>query len=365
MPARTMQGGADGSHRRSSIADQLDPTGPESAAMMNVVPPARLDRPPPARARAAFAPDFGRRFAIFGDAEEEFDWTQPVRRDARATTAILALPAANRHFVAAGVVPTYLVDYPVVDTPASAAAMATMLAAGECEIGTQLHPWVNPPHDEQVCPANSFVGNLPRALERAKLHALTDRIERATGVRPVIYRAGRYGIGANTAELLVEAGYRLDVSVRSLFDYSDQTGPDFSRHPVWPWWIARTLLEVPLTAGFTGMLHRHPALHRRAALRGPLARLGLLNRVALTPEGMPQAEAVAVIDRLVDRGVGLFSLSFHTPSVVPGHTPYVRDAADLAAFWRWWDAVFDRFAAHGILPARASEIIAAARRGKG
>lgn len=332
--------------------------------MMHVAPSVRLDQPPPVRARATFAPAFGRRFAIFGDAEEEFDWTQPVRRDARATTAIRALPAANRRFVAAGVVPTYLVDYPVVDTPDSAAAIRAMVEAGECEIGTQLHPWVNPPHDECVCPQNSFVGNLPRALERAKLHALTERIETATGVRPVIYRAGRYGIGASTAGLLAEAGYRLDVSVRALFDYSDQGGPDFSRHPVWPWWISRSLLEVPLTAGFTGTLHRHPRLHRHARLRGPLARLGLLNRVALTPEGMPQAEALALIDRLVDQEVMLFSLSFHTPSVVPGHTPYVRDAADLATFWRWWDAVFGRFAKHGVLPAKASEIIAAAQRTK-
>ncbi|WP_129586408.1 polysaccharide deacetylase family protein [Sphingomonas montana] len=322
--------------------------------------PARLDYPPAPTARAAFAPDFGRRFAIFGDAEEEFDWTRPVRREAQATTAMLALPAANRRFVDRGIVPTYLVDYPVVDTPASADAVRTMIDAGECEVGTQLHPWVNPPHDEPVSQPNSFVGNLPRALERAKLHALTDRIQAATGIRPVIYRAGRYGIGPNTAELLAEAGYRLDVSVRALFDYSEQSGPDFRGHPVWPWWITPTLLEVPLTAGYTGVLHRHRALHRHVALRGPLARLGLLSRVALTPEGMPLAEALAVIDRLLDEGVTLFSLSFHTPSVVPGHTPYVRDQADLTAFWTWWDRVFDRFAARGVLPARASEILAAA-----
>jgi hypothetical protein len=338
-------------------------SGPVSADReltgLNADAPRRLDRPPAATDRATFVPEFGCRFAIFGDAEEEFDWTQPVRRDARATTAMLALPAANRRFVDRGIVPTYLVDYPVVDTLASADAVRAMVEAGECEVGTQLHPWVNPPYDEVVSQPNSFVGNLPRALERAKLHSLTDRIAVATGVRPVIYRAGRYGIGPNTAGLLAEAGYRLDVSVRALFDYSDQTGPNFAAHPVWPWWISPTMLELPLTAGYTGLLNRHRGLHRHTALRGPLARLGLLNRVALTPEGMPLAEALAVIDRLLDEGITLFSLSFHTPSVVPGHTPYVRDQADLRAFWGWWDAVFDRFARHDVKPARASEIIAA------
>ncbi|WP_231639099.1 WalW protein [Sphingomonas profundi] len=320
----------------------------------------RLDLPPDAAAQATLAPDFGRRFAIFGDAEEEFDWHLPLDRHSTETRAIASLPAATRRFNAAGVVPTYLVDYPVVTNVASAAAVRGMVEAGECDVGTQLHPWVNPPFEEAVTRTNSFTGNLPVPLQRAKLHALTDAIEAGTGVRPIVYRAGRYGIGAETARLLAEAGYRLDVSVRALFDYSDEAGPDFSRHPVWPWWVRDDLLEVPLTAAFAGPLHRWPDLHRRAWLRGPLSRARLLSRVALTPEGMPLAEVVAAIRRLLDDGTRLFSLSFHTPSVEVGHTPYVRDAADLKAFWHWWDTVFDLFAREGVRPARLSEIIAAA-----
>ena len=68
----------------------------------------------------------------------------------------------------------------------------------------------------------------------------------------------------------------------------------------------------------------------------------------LTPEGTGADEAVAAIDRLVADRVPVLSLSFHSPSLEPGHTPYVRDAADLRTFWRWWDAVFDRLAQHGV-----------------
>lgn len=316
--------------------------------------------PPQPGARAKLSPGFGRRFAIFGDAEEEFDWQLPLDRFSTSTGAIASLPVATRRFNAAGVVPTYVVDYPVVANPASGATMRAMVEAGECDIGTQLHPWVNPPFDEPVTPVNSFTGNLPVDLQRAKLHALTNAIEAATGTRPIAYRAGRYGIGAQTGRLLAEAGYRLDVSVRSLFDYSAEAGPDFSRHPIWPWWIDQDLLEVPLTGAFIGPLRRWPGLHGRAWLRGPLARAGLLSRVALTPEGMPLAEVLEAIRRLLDGGTRLFSLSFHTPSVEIGHTPYVRDAADLKAFWVWWDGVFDLFAREGVLPARQREIIAAA-----
>jgi hypothetical protein len=322
----------------------------------------RLDIPPEASARARLTPEFGRRFVIFGDAEEEFDWAAPLSREQVSTRAIASLPEATRRLNRSGVVPTYLVDYPVVATPASAAAVRGMVEAGECDVGTQLHPWVNPPFDEAVTPHNSFTGNLPEPLQRAKLHALTEAIERAVGVRPTVYRAGRYGIGPHTARLLIEAGYHLDVSVRSLFDYSAEGGPDFSHHPIWPWWVNQTLLEVPLTAGFSGPLHRWPHLYRRQALRGPLARTGMLNRVALTPEGMPLREALAVLRRLLDDGTRLFSLSFHTPSVEPGHTPYVRDEADLRTFWTWWDGVFDLFAGEGVRPTRAGEIVAAAGR---
>jgi hypothetical protein len=324
---------------------------------------ARLDLPPPADARVALPNSVGRRFAIFADAEEEFDWRGPFRRDATSTEAIDALPHANRFFTDAGCIPTYLVDWPVVANPDSAGAMRAMVAEGCCDIGTQLHPWVNPPFDEEVTTKNSYTGNLPRSLEASKIRTLTEKIELEIGVRPTVYRAGRYGIGPNTAQLLVDAGYRLDVSVRASFDYRAQGGPDFSGHPVWPWRIADRLHEVPLTATCTGLLRDRLRVQDFAPARGFLARTGLFDRVPLTPEGVRLHDALIAIRQLLDNGHQLFSLSFHTPTLVPGHTPYVRNAADLKRFWVWWDGVFNLFAKHGIAPIRAGEIVTALEAG--
>ncbi|MBB5687020.1 WalW protein [Sphingobium boeckii] len=321
--------------------------------------PARLDMPPRADQRAPLPADFGRRFVIFGDAEEEFDWNAPFARTNIATSAIASLPEATRRFNDHGAIPCYMVDYPVVDNPRSATILRAMADGDACDIGTQLHPWVNPPFDEDISDRNSFTGNLPRPLQRAKLHALTDRIEQATGQRPIIYRAGRYGIGEHTADLLIEAGYRLDVSVRALFDYRAAGGADFSHHPIWPWHVAGPLWEAPLTAAWLGGLRRFPGLHASPALRGPLARLGLLNRIALTPEDMPLPDVLEAIRILLGAGHRLFSLSFHTPSVEIGHTPYVRDAADLKRFWAWWDGVFALFAREGVAAIRGPEIVQA------
>ena len=321
----------------------------------------RLDRVPGPEDELVLPESFGRRFLVVGDCEEEFDWAKPLDRASTGTSAIAALPDATRRFAEAGVVPTYVVDWPVATDPRSAATMADMAAAGLCDIGAHLHPWVNPPHQEDVNRANSFAGMLPFELERAKLAALTSKLTELTGKAPVAYRAGRYGIGPNSGSILAELGYRLDLSVRSHFDYSDEGGPDFTDFPIRPW-RRGGLVEVPLTTCLAGPLGRFPALTRIAALRGPFARTGLLNRIPLTPEGVPLAEAKQAIKVLLDRGHRLFSLWFHTPTVEPGHTAYVRDSADLRTFRWWWDGVFDLFAREGVTPVRTGEIVAAAQR---
>jgi hypothetical protein len=324
----------------------------------------QLDAPPSLQCEARLPESFGRRFLIVGDGEEEFDWGAPLDRNSTATGAFALLPKANRQFVKRGVVPTYVVDFPVVANPASAEALAEMDTAGECDTGTHLHPWVNPPYSEKVSPFNSFAGNLPAELEQEKLSLLTERIAGVTGKKPVVYRAGRYGIGPASATILSALGYRLDLSVRARFDYSGEGGPDFTHYPIHPYRISEDLIELPLTTCLAGPLGRWPGLARSTRLRGAFARSGLLNRIPLTPEGVPLAEAKDAIRRLLDSGHRLFSLSFHTPTVVPGHTPYVRDEADLRSFWGWWDGVLDLFAEHSVLPARPQDVIAAAAAAK-
>lgn len=331
----------------------------------------RLDRPAPDASLAAIPSSFGRRALIFVDTEEEFDWRAPRRREA-TTATIPALATIHARFAERGFVPSYLITRPVADDPRAVALLGGWLAAGTAEIGTQLHAWVTPPFDEELNDRNSFAGNLPEALERAKLAGLTARIAQAFGRRPTVYRAGRYGVGPRTARLLVEEGYRLDVSVRPGFDYRRDGGPNFARSGVRPFWAGpdAALLALPLGAGFTGALRGIGApLFALAGevrrTRGLLARAGLLARVALTPEDYPLAAALALMRALLDDGVTLFSFSFHSPSVVSGHTPYVRDAADLARFHAWWDGLFDWLAREGIAPATATELIDAAWAARG
>ena len=315
--------------------------------------------------RLCWPSDFGRRFIVFVDTEEEFDWNAPFSRDARATSAVAAIPAAHARFAAAGVSLAFMIDHPIVSDPAAVDILRRTLEDGQSSIGTQLHPWVNPPFVEAVTPVNSFPGNLPAALEAAKIDVLTAAITDAFGTAPHAYRAGRYGIGPHTIDLLADRGYRLDSSIRARYDYSTDGGPDFTaidNHA----FRAGGLIELPLTTVFTGHLRRqgaslYPLLGRIPHGRGLMARSGLLARVALTPEQMPLRDALEAVRVAVDDDVAVLTFSFHSPSLVPGHTPYVRDSADLAAFYRWWDAVFALLDRLGVRPIGLDALIAAAR----
>lgn len=307
---------------------------------------------------------FGTRFTVFVDTEEEFDWRQPLSRASRSVTAVRAIPEAHARFADRGVALTYLVDHPIATSPEAVAILRRAIEDGRSAIGTQLHPWVNPPFEEEVNGHNSFCANLPKSLQAAKLAELTARIEEAFGTRPLAYRAGRYGIGPDTFELLAAQGYRLDTSMRSAYDYSGEAGPDFTAIPNRAF-RRGGIVELPFTTVFTGRLRNQGVgLYRALASlpkgRGIAARLGLLSRVSLTPEDMPLPDALEAVRVAVGEGLRILNFAFHSPSLEPGHTPYVRDATGLSSFHRWWDQVLALLDRLGVANASLAEILAAA-----
>ena len=314
-----------------------------------------------------FNPQFGQRFLLTVDTEEEFDWTKPLAREEHTVLTVAQLARFQEFCEGQGVIPVYLVDYPIATSPAAIEILRPAIAAGKAEVGVQLHPWVSPPHDEEVNERNSFAGNLPPELERAKFTNLRAAIAKNFGSAPLIYRAGRYGVGPNTAEILGSGGIAIDSSVRSCFDYSSQGGPNFRDFPVRPYWLDRNkgLMELPLTTVYWGLLHQmgawlYPQMWRVPRLRGLLARIGLLERIPLTPEGVTVEEAIRGIDIAVDQALPVLVLSFHSPSLAPGYTPYVRSEDDLDSLYDWWRQVFAYLRQRGVAPTTVSELIGAA-----
>jgi hypothetical protein len=277
------------------------------------------------------------------DTEAEFDWRPHRPRRAMGVTSAKCQGRAQRIFERYSVRPTFVLDYPVSNTPEGYEIIRNLHRSGACEIGAHLQPWDNPPMVEQITDENSYPGNLPVALEREKLIELTRSIEQNIGVRPRIYKAGRYGVGPATARILAELGYEIDVSVVPGTDLTRKFGPNFSHCRVSPYWFGEdpALLEIPLSIGYTGLLADTGALaytltmnERLKALHVPgiLARLRLVERITLTPEGISFEEQRRLTRALLRKGHRVFSFTYHSPSLAPGNTPYVRSQADLCAF---------------------------------
>lgn len=321
--------------------------------------------PAPGRA-AVFAPGFGQRVLLTVDTEEEFDWTKPFRRDGYGLRHVAAIPRFQAFCETIGAHPVYLVDWPIVQDARAVEIIGDAVQHGRAEVGIQLHPWVNPPFAEDVTERNSFAGNLPQRLEADKFLKLRDAIEGEFGTAPLIYRAGRYGLGPSTGELLMRAGIRVDTSVRSLFDYSTKGGPDYSRHPLAPYWHddAMRLLELPVTTVHAGLLSRLGVPLQRRAQRTPqvmggLARTGLLERIALTPEGVSADEALRGVDIAIALGLPVLVLSFHSPSLAAGHTPYVGSERAVDELYHWFERIYARLAARGVRSCTVADVIAA------
>jgi len=314
---------------------QLTDTGTSSVPG----PPRRARLAPQMRFTPLRLPEAKPTLQVVIDTESEFDWSKGVAADHGSVLSISRLPRVQEICERHGVTPCYVVDYPVATAPQSAAVIREMAARG-AEIGAHLQPWTTPPFIEPVDNQHAFPGNLPPWLQRQKLASLMAALEKNTGIVPRIFKAGRYGIGASTLEMLEEMGFEVDLSVAPGFDYRDQFGPDFSGFDAGLSWFGkeRRLLEIPTTSGFIGPLRaRGPQLWRllgRPAmkalrLRGLLDRAGLLSRIRLSPEGYSLDMMKRLTHQMLASGATHLTLSFHSSSLQPGYTPYCASSADV------------------------------------
>lgn len=264
-----------------------------------------------------------------------------VRRD--------LMPLLDRH----GARPTFFVSSEVLEDAPSVGALAAL--GPRAELAAHLHADVVEPerrvHDLDGSLLDDFQTDYDPATERAKLRTLTDLFVRATGRRPVSFRAGRWAARAQTLEALEELGYRVDSSVAPLDVRRHRDSVvDYTRAPWQPYHPSRedlrliggrAILEVPHTVVATPLV---AALRRGLPLAGlrPLLPLRWLNPSRLSAEHM--ITTALILERSC-RGARRLSVnvSFHSFELLPGLSPYAQTPD---AQRRWFAALegFLRFA---------------------
>jgi hypothetical protein len=287
---------------------------------------------------------------VIVDTEEEFDWNAGFSRASTSVRAIAHIDRLQRVLAGYRIRPTYVVDFPIASQRDGYMPVKDIVAGGLARVGAHLHPWVNPPFVEEVNARNSYGCALDAALEMEKMRILQAEIASHFDILPTVYKAGRYGFGRSTVAALEGLNFMVDLSVNPHMNYSSDGGPSFEAFDTRPFFFGgeRRLLEIPCSTDYTGISRQHaPRLHRlishprvrRAHLVGVMSRLGIVNKVNLSPETSTLGELKAVTRRLFRSGIRTFSLTLHSPSVKPGCTPYVRTASELGQF-------LDRIAAY-------------------
>jgi hypothetical protein len=267
------------------------------------------------------------------------------------------LPAIQEIFDRWSARPTYLVNQAPVAAASSVAVLGALAQRADVEIGGHCHPWNTPPLTAGGV-AESMMCNLSYDANHAKIGNVTCLIEAELGVHPTTFRAGRWGFGPTIAKALREHGYRVDCSVTPFVDWSPDGGPDYSEVPSRPYRFQvdapfkpdphGPMVEIPATVGFVGRfpstqaaLHTH--LRKGSVLGRKFAALlkhaDLLRQHWLSPEKASLHNMLRLADSLVAAGQPVLSITFHSCTLLPGATPYVRDERDRTRFLHRLDAI--------------------------
>ena len=303
------------------------------------------------------------------DTEEEGLWSNVYRPVGNSCRNLAWLPRLHQVCTRLGVKPTYLVDYPVATDRAARSILKDLAAGGAAEIGAHLHPWCTPPLELGARGRVTYAHQLPAAVQEAKLETLCAAIASGFGVRPTSYRAGRWGFDASTVPVLERLGFTVDTSVRPLWWDRAAGAPSFRRARVSPYRLDRadasragasSVVEVPVSSAFVGPL---PALLARATAFVPAAAPGMLYALelaglrSLLPEQQTLAQMCTLVDTLVARGVPVLNVMFHSPTAMPGATPFVRDRAQLERFVARVEGLLEHARArHDALPLGLSDV---------
>lgn len=278
-----------------------------------------------------------------------------------------------------GVKPTYLITSEIAADARAQKLLRAWIVRESAEVGTHLHPWTTPPFVDQPGlrfndAQHAFISELPQELVARKLDSLTREIEDAIGVRPVSFRAGRFGFDARVARELSRLGYTVDSSVTPLTAWSGHMGlhggaggPDFTAHGLKPFMLPGTgtpgLVEIPVTIvptcailrRFPRLLGAYQTLPVRAARKLLFRRWTCPQPVWLrpTPE-FTQSDLRDAWRVAESRGTPVAVMMFHSSELMPAGSPFRSTDASIRELLALLDDFFGFVCAHGALPATLS-----------
>jgi hypothetical protein len=299
-------------------------------------------------------------FLITIDTEGDNLWSKPSEITVENAES---LPRFQELCEVYGLRPTYLTNWEMATSASFVEFGRDVLKRNTAEIGMHLHAWNSPPltpltgDDYKHQP---YLMEYPEEQIREKVKVLTDTLESTFGVKMRSHRAGRWGLSATYAKVLLDAGYRVDCSVTPHTDWRSMSGdpagnggPDYRQFPdsayfMDPRDIARPgssrLLQVPLTVlpvyesawarGLRGSLGRIPYVRRRVYRSVP-------KYTWLHPVGNNSARLIRVLSVARSRRRQYVEFMAHSSELMAGGSPWFSAPDEIALLYENLEALFD------------------------
>ena len=314
-----------------------------------VADPTRVRERGPSRLTGQEAVSLDRPVLTVSIDTEEDDWGR-YEPEGATTENIAHLVECHERMADCGARPTYLVNRPPLLDPDSVEILGALAGREEVEIGAHCHPWNTPPATGSGW-ERSMMSRLPAGANREKVAEVTRLILQELGSRPRTFRAGRWAFGPTVSAALAAEGYLVDASVSPFVDWTPEGGQDYIEAPYRPYRFHPErpfepspdgpMVEIPTTVGYLRGGHRRMARFRRSLERSVLARLkvvgllgtaGVIQRRWLSPEHSSAADMLRLCEASLRSGERVLGLTFHSCTLLPGATPFVRDMRDRNRF---------------------------------
>lgn len=237
--------------------------------------------------------------------------------------------------------PIYFVSPEVLDNEMAVKVLKEEVSLGAI-IGAHLHPeYIEPEkiwgkeieqHNAKFpCSEYSF------EVEKEKIANLTKLIYEKFGIKPVWYRAARFGADIDTISILRELGYKYDSSVTPNIDWSAKGGPQHQLAPHESYRISEKNFykEAETEEEWSG-IKEYPVtiMGKRWGMLGRILPNNWLFYRWLRPTHMTYIELKNIVLDMQKNNYADGVMMFHSMEIMINKTPYVRNKV-MQRYYLW------------------------------
>lgn len=200
-------------------------------------------------------------------------------------------------------------------------------------IGAHLHPeYIEPERiwgkDIENATAKFPCTEYSDSIEKEKLLNLTQLIEQKLQVKPIWYRAARFGADTETIRILAELGYQYDSSVTPHIDWSSKGGPKHNKAAEKGYRISKSSIYSIARdeEEFSGIVEKPVTIFgKRWGIFGKILPDNWLFYRWLRPTHMTYMELKNMIRKMEKEHFEEGVMMFHSMEIMINKTPYVRN----------------------------------------